>query len=240
MKLRFLGTRGHIEAANQRHARHSSLMVSYHRRRVMIDCGLDWLGHIERLRPHAIVLTHAHPDHAEGLQEGAPCAVYATDDSWEHIEAYPIEDRHRVEARVPFDVCGMTFEAYPLIHSVRCPAVAYRVTAGRPSVLYCPDVVYIENREEALRQVRMYIGDGATPARSMVRKRGDMLVGHTPIRTQVTWCQKEGVPRAVFTHCGTQVVAGDERLLRAQLDEWGRERGVQVLLAHDGLEITLR
>jgi Arc/MetJ family transcription regulator len=27
----------------------------------MIDCGRDWLGELERLRPDALVLTHGHP-----------------------------------------------------------------------------------------------------------------------------------------------------------------------------------
>jgi ribonuclease BN (tRNA processing enzyme) len=70
MKLTFLGTRGYIEARNERHYRHSALLVSYRRRRVMIDCGEDWLGQIPKPPPHAIVLTHAHPDHAFGLRDG--------------------------------------------------------------------------------------------------------------------------------------------------------------------------
>jgi glyoxylase-like metal-dependent hydrolase (beta-lactamase superfamily II) len=40
---------------------------------VMVDCGLDWMGKFERLHPRAIVLTHAHPDQAWGLRNGAPC-----------------------------------------------------------------------------------------------------------------------------------------------------------------------
>jgi ribonuclease BN (tRNA processing enzyme) len=64
MKLTFLGTRGEIENRTRRHRMHTSLMVSYRGADVMIDCGLDWLGKFERLRPSAIVLTHAHPDHA--------------------------------------------------------------------------------------------------------------------------------------------------------------------------------
>ena len=67
MKLTFLGTRGEIEARTRRHRMHSSLLLSYRRAKVMIDCGLDWLGKFERLHPDAIVLTHAHPDHAWGL-----------------------------------------------------------------------------------------------------------------------------------------------------------------------------
>ena len=67
MKLTFLGTRGEAEARTRRHRMHSSLLLSYRRAKVMIDCGLDWLRKFERLHPDAIVLTHAHPDHARGL-----------------------------------------------------------------------------------------------------------------------------------------------------------------------------
>jgi ribonuclease BN (tRNA processing enzyme) len=56
MKLTFLGTRGEIDARTRRHRMHGSLLVSYGGADVMIDCGLDWLGKIERLHPAAIVL----------------------------------------------------------------------------------------------------------------------------------------------------------------------------------------
>jgi metallo-beta-lactamase superfamily protein len=36
----------------------------------MVDCGLDWLDQIGSISPTAIVLTHAHPDHAAGLAGG--------------------------------------------------------------------------------------------------------------------------------------------------------------------------
>jgi len=69
MKLTFLGTRGEIEAKTPQHRMHASLLVSYRGARVMIDYGLDWLGKFERLHPDAIALTHAHPDHAWGLEK---------------------------------------------------------------------------------------------------------------------------------------------------------------------------
>jgi ribonuclease BN (tRNA processing enzyme) len=61
MTLTFLGTRGEIDARKRRHRMHTSLLVSYRSANVMIDCGLDWLGKLERVDPSAIVLTHAHP-----------------------------------------------------------------------------------------------------------------------------------------------------------------------------------
>jgi glyoxylase-like metal-dependent hydrolase (beta-lactamase superfamily II) len=76
MKLTFLGTRGEIDARTRRHRMHTSLLVSYRTADVMIDCGFDWLGKLNRVDPRAFVVTHAHPDHAWGLKLGAPCPVY--------------------------------------------------------------------------------------------------------------------------------------------------------------------
>lgn len=242
MKLHFLGTRGEIDVSNRRHRRHSSILLTYRGRKVLIDCGEDWLGLVEGIGPHAIVITHAHPDHAWGLKDGSPCPVYATGISWEGMADYPIAERDRetIRPRQPIDIEGITFEAFEVEHSTRAPAVGYRVTAGEVSIHYAPDVVYIQDRNDALSGTVLYIGDGATMDRSMVRRRGEHLIGHAPVRTQLTWCQKEGVPKALFTHCGSQIVKGDERTLGARLREWARQRGVEARIAHDGLELILR
>lgn len=243
MKLVFLGTRGQIDARSRRHRRHTSLEVSYEGRSVMVDAGEDWLGHLDEVAPRAIVVTHAHPDHAFGLKEGSPAPVWATEESWEEMQGYPIpgEERHTVEPRSPFEpVEGITFEAFPVEHSTRAPAVGYRMAAGRVTVFYAPDLVYIHDREEALRGCSLYVGDGASMKRSMVRKQGDRLVGHASVHTQLGWCEKEGVPRAVVTHCGSQIVEGDERTLGARLRRWADERGIEAGFAHDGMELVLR
>jgi phosphoribosyl 1,2-cyclic phosphodiesterase len=239
MQLVFLGTRGEIEARTRRHRMHTSLLVSYRGARVMIDCGLDWLGKLKRVDPGAIVLTHAHPDHAWGLKRGAPCPVYAPQKTWHELQHYPIKDRHVIKERTQTKICGITFEAFPVEHSILSPAVGYRVSAGRSRIFYAPDLIFIHERAAALDGVQLYIGDGATLTRSFIRKRGKALIGHSPVRTQLTWCEKEGVPRAIITHCGSEIVNGDERKISATLRAIATERGVAVRIAYDGMEVTL-
>jgi len=242
LKLAFAGTRGYIEPESRLHRMHASLVVSYYGGRVMVDCGETWLGRIDEVRPGAIVLTHAHPDHAFGLRDGATCPVYATADTWEKDELahFEIDDRRTLMPGRRREIEGITFEAFEVEHSTRAPAVGYRITAGRASVFYVPDVVYIGDRAEALRGCRLYIGDGATVSGSMVRRSGEALIGHTPVRTQLTWCAKEGVPEMVVTHCGSDIVAGDQRKVAAELRRMAEERDVKVSIANDGDERVLR
>ncbi len=240
MKLHFLGTRGYIDAKTKRHRRHSALMVSYKRKYVMIDCGEDWLDQIDTLSPHAIVITHAHPDHAFGLKNGAPCPVYAMEEAWEEMKDYPINQKHTVTPDTPFPIKDMMLQAFAVEHSLHAPAVGYKVTAGKVAIFYAPDLVYIHKRQRALSGVRMYIGDGATLTRSFVRKQKEHLIGHTPFRTQLTWCQKENVPQAVVTHCGSEIVDGDERSLIPKIQHMAKECNVEVQVAYDGMEVVLR
>jgi ribonuclease BN (tRNA processing enzyme) len=240
MKLAFPGTRGNIEAKTNRHRRHTNLMVSYKGKNVLIDCGEDWKDRINDLNPDAIVITHAHPDHSFGLKEGAPCPVYAPEDAYSEMKKYKIEHLEKVGHRKRFQVRGISFEAFPVEHSIKAPAVGYRINAGRHTVFYAPDLVYIYDRKEALEGATLYIGDGATIKRSFVRKRGDNLIGHTPVQTQLTWCRKERVPKMIITHCGSQIVEGDERKLGKKIREMASERGVEAEIAYDGMEILLR
>jgi phosphoribosyl 1,2-cyclic phosphodiesterase len=239
MRLTFLGTRGNIEAKTERHARHTALEVAQGGTRVMIDCGKDWLGEISTVAPDALVLTHAHEDHTEGLKEGAPCPVYATVETWERIGAYPIVGRHTVRPREPVTFGNLVLEAFRVQHSLRAPAVGYRISSGGTAIFYVPDVVFIHERREALAGVRLYIGDGATVSRSFVRREGDQLFGHTPVRTQLTWCRKEGVTKMIVSHCGTQIVTGEEKGILDEIAALAREREVEVEVAWDGMVISV-
>ena len=239
MKLKFLGTRGEIDIKSRLHRMHSSLEVSYRGHRVMIDCGADWLGRLHRVRPEAIVLTHAHADHTSGLKNGAPCRVYGTEQTWCRLQSFPLPDRVVVEPRTPFCIHNIVFEAFPVEHSLRAPAIGYRITTGRTSIFYVPDLVYIYEQHEALSDIRMYVGDGASLRRPIIRKRDGSLMGHASVRTQLGWCRREGVEKALITHCGSQIVGADSRIINADLRALSVEQGVEARVAFDGLELIL-
>ena len=115
----------------------------------MIDCGEDWRGRLMSIRPAAILLTHAHPDHAWGLKEGAACPVYASAATWQALSGLPICERRVLAPRSVVTIESMTFEAFPVEHSLRCPAMGFRIMApaNLPKGMEWHGVVYIDHME---------------------------------------------------------------------------------------------
>ncbi len=239
MKLLFLGTRGYISRRSRSHRRHSALLITSGPTHVMIDCGEDWTARLGALSPQAILLTHAHPDHAGGLVNGAGCTVFASRACWHALERYPIRDRRIMRPRQPLKFGRLVIEAFPVVHSLRAPAVGYRVTEGGVAFFYAPDVVAIPDRRAALAGLRLYVGDGATLRRPMIRRRNGRRFGHTSVQAELDWCRAEGVPRALFTHCGTEIVEADGRRVAATVRSMARARGMVAQVAHDGQAVSL-
>lgn len=237
MKLTFLGTRGNIEARSPLHRRHSALLIETKSGRAMFDCGADWAQRLEFVNPDVIFLTHAHPDHAGGLAAGAPCPVYASEATWRSLRAFPVRDKRVIATKRAIRAVGLRVRAFGLLHSVLAPAVGYRVEQGGGAIFYAPDIVAVIDREKALEGVGLYIGDGSSPIRPMVRRRHGAPFGHTTIHAQIEWCARAHIPDAIFTHCGSQIVRADGRAARAQIRGMGRAKGVRARLARDGLEI---
>lgn len=241
MQLIFLGTRGEIDPKTKRHRMHTSLLLTHRGKKIMIDCGTSWLHRVGKIKPDHIVLTHAHPDHCWGLKKGAPCPVWATKGTWKLIESFPIEDKRILLQRRRKQIGGISFEAFPVWHSIRAPAVGYRIICGRTKFFYVPDVTWIPQIESAFRGIAFYIGDGATIVHPMIRKHAPsgQIFGHATVRQQLTWCKKQKVKTMIVTHCGSAIVRHEKRAVR-QIEALAEERGIRVKIAYDGLKKTLK
>src|SRR5258706_10150789 len=88
------------------------------------------------------------------------------------------------------------------------------------------NVASIHEAHEALAGIQFYIGDGAAITRPILRKRDDALIGHASIRMQLEWCRTERVPAAIFTHCGSEIVKGDQRRVEEKIAALGEAAGV--------------
>jgi phosphoribosyl 1,2-cyclic phosphodiesterase len=213
--------------------------VSTRRGRLLIDCGADWRGRIRRFHPTAILITHGHPDHAGGLAGGAPCPVYATKATLRLLARWPLKSWGELPMRTPVLIGGFVVECCPVQHSLNAPAVGFRISADDACFFYVPDVAALIDVRRTLRGVDLYVGDGATLKRSLVRRRGTAVIGHTSIQVQLAWCRIAGVSRAVFTHCGSGIVRLPPGRAEGVVDALGRGSGVHARLAYDGMSARI-
>jgi ribonuclease BN (tRNA processing enzyme) len=239
MKIRFLGTKGYIKPSSNLHRMHTSTLFSYKKKNLLIDFGESWkITDLKKISPNCIFLTHAHPDHAFGLKEGTNIPVYATKKTQAILKKYPLNWK-TILINKPIKIGSFTIEAFTVVHSIHCPAVGYKISDGKKSVFYVPDVVWIKNKNRAL-DVDLYIGDGATLFRNMIRKSKttNEIFGHATIRQQLTWCKKHHIPKMIITHCGSDIVK-QEKTAKSLIRDYAKERNSSAIIAYDGMSYQL-
>jgi phosphoribosyl 1,2-cyclic phosphodiesterase len=235
MKITFLGTRGNIKLHSIEHKKHTTTLISHRGTRVLIDWGEDWLSEPFPSDLAGIFISHAHADHVAGLRRGAPCPVFATRATWRVISFYRVHERRIISINRPVRIGHLTLEAFSVEHALNAPAVGYRITDGDATIFYVPDLVRIRRPRAALRGVDCYIGDGAIVERYLlVRSRDGSRIGHSPIAEQLKWCKCARVPRAIFTHCGSEITSSDAQEVALRVAQLGEAQGVAATVACDG------
>ena len=234
----FLGTRGYIEESSRLHRMHSALMLISGGKKLLLDAGQTWKGRLRPLNPDWIAITHAHPDHSFGLEEGTGVPVYVSQESRDLLARYPVRRFRIFDSGDVIRLGPFRVRPYDVIHSVRAPAVGFRVTADRTTLVYNPDVISIPDEGRVLSRVDVYVGDGASLTRPIVRRRGNALFGHTTIRAQLNWCKRHGIGRAYIVHCGKQLVEMKPAEAQRCVNEFAGPR-LRAVIAHDGLTIEL-
>jgi ribonuclease BN (tRNA processing enzyme) len=210
--------------------------------RLLCDFGETNAGRLGEIAPDAIWISHAHPDHAGGLREGTSLPVYATQTTFEILRDLPVGDWRVLAPGREARIGPLRLTPHEVVHSLRCPCAAARIVAGGRVLVYSGDVVSILDEEAALSGADLYVGDGSTLTRPLVRRHSSgALFGHTTVRAQLGWLARRRVPRAVFSHFGSEAIRMGDRDLASRLRRLAAEKapGCEVTLAWDGAEIQL-
>ncbi len=231
IKLIFLGTKGEIEESSPKHQYHSSLFVTVGETRLLIDHGQLHRYSLEELKPDAILVTHAHPDHYIWLKEDerTEAQVYLTRASYEYGRFAPKNSRIIIPGE-KFEIGPFECLAYGVIHSIRCPAVGYKITSEQKTFIYNSDLIDIVDKDSVLHRVDCYIGDGSAIKDNLIRRRGERLFGHTRITTQINWCKKYEINNIIFTHLGKETITDEAKFIQEHKE---------AALAYDGMEFEL-
>ena len=240
MHLQFFGTKGYVDESSRTHAGHSAFVVEEKGFRLLCDFGENRKGTLAKIRPDAIFVSHAHPDHGWGLWEGTDIPVYASAVTHELLRELPLLNRIVLEPRKTVSIGPFRLAAQPAIHSVRCPCIGARISANTFTLVYSGDIVAFEDPDTALAGADLYVGDGSTLTGSLVRRhQSGVLIGHTTVRAQLGWLARHGILRAVFSHFGKgPIEMGDEALAEALVKlAAANPPGCAVTMAYDGLEL---
>src|SRR6266581_1909821 len=117
MRLHFYGTKGYVEESSRAHSGHSAFTVEAEGFRLLCDFGQNRKGLLAKIRPDAIFVSHAHPDHAWGLEEGATVPVHASAITHEITRDLPISRRVTLEPGKPLRTGPFRITAHPVVHS---------------------------------------------------------------------------------------------------------------------------
>jgi ribonuclease BN (tRNA processing enzyme) len=239
MKIRFFGTRGYVEESSPTHRFHSAFSIETEGFTLLCDFGENQARRLSEIRPDAIVLSHAHPDHAWGLKDPSSIPVYASAATHAIIRDFPVSKPVSMAPGRRRRVGPFRLTLLPVAHSVRCPCTAIRVEAQGTTLLYSGDIVAFPDPAAALSGVDLYVGDGSTLAGSLVRRhKSGALIGHATVRAQLGWLGRSAVPRAIFAHFGKcPIELGDDEL-RARVSALAAQKapGCRVEIATDGAE----
>ncbi len=231
-KVFFWGTKGEIEEENPQHQYHSSMAIENQGFKLLIDYGRKHRRELEEIKPDAILITHAHPDHYIWLEEDLEIQVpvYLTEETLNYGKYKPVNYKIVLSDQI-YDLGSLEIMPYRVLHSIRCPAVGFKIKIFSDFyMVYNPDVVDILEKDKVLAGVSLYIGDGSSWKTNLVRRRGDQFFGHARIITQLKWCKKYKIKDIIFTHLGKELLEGEKEFL---------DQFPEVKFAYDGMEILI-
>jgi ribonuclease BN (tRNA processing enzyme) len=242
VRLHFYGTKGYVSESSKTHAGHSAFVVEAQGFRLLCDFGENRKGMLDRIRPDAVFVSHAHPDHGWGLWEGTDVPVYASSVTHELLRELPLLDRRVLASDETVAIGPFRLAPLPVIHSIRCPCIGARISLGEFCMVYSADIVSFEDTDTALAGADLFVGDGSTLTASLVRRHPNgVLIGHTTVRAQLGWLARYGILRAIFSHFGREPIAMGDEALGEALHKLAAANppGCAVTAAHDGLELEV-
>ena len=226
VKFKFLGTRANIEESSKKHKYRSSFLIEYKKTKLLFDYGTLHKKNLEKIKPDAVLITHAHPDHYSWTEENIATnvPVYLTKETFKYGKFKP-QNFKIIKPNKKFKIKKFTILPYRVLHSIRCPAVGFKIFADKKNIIYTGDLADIVNKDKILNDADYYIGDGSCIRANLVRKKDNVIIGHARITTQINWCKKHKIKNIIFTHLGKETIKKEKQF---------KKQHQEIIFAYDG------
>lgn len=197
-----------------------------------------------KLKPKYVILEHIHEDVIGGLHElrALKPIVFATKEVWDYIRRHyraiskekgTFEKIYGFERRVMPPGVTIKLNAFtlrPILvrHATegQPSALGFKINVGGTTVFHVSDVFDIPDKQKVLKDVDIYIGDGASLSRDI----GDQ---HASMEKQLKWTGDADVRKIYFTQIGH--VGRTHKELNEEL----RDLSPNAQALHDGAELQL-
>jgi phosphoribosyl 1,2-cyclic phosphodiesterase/uncharacterized HAD superfamily protein len=249
--IRFLGTSGSQtfprddcddEQCRADKRLNSSVIYSSEGANILLDVGSKELAEKVKTRLNGICLTHAHPDHVNGIvYTPREVPIYMHRDTWRdllnnnpQLAKHLAEERevHLFSTHNAVKIGKSRIRWIPVKHSVKIRTFAIRVDA---KLLYCPDFLEIESKW--LEGVETWIIDGSSLTRDIIHERSGEGFGHQSILSSLKQAKQTGISQVIVTHIG-HIGVKQEDMPKALSDlALQAEYKGQVLQAVDGFTL---
>ncbi len=227
-RVHILGARALNPVDDPKIKLHSSIAISVGGKYIQFDAGNPQKD--TKIKPAALFITHAHPDHIGHIEDFTDIPVYAIEDVWKHVDPKKFDNPIPLRMNEPITIAGFIIEPFKVEHSKKVETCGYLIHDNQRKISYVPDVIRLTpEAKKCMKDNDIWFIDGSSYTRDIVNED----YGHASIKTVMEWA-KELKPKAIyFLHIGKDTVAHKQEAL-----EYAKKIVPQSYMCQDGMVIA--